>query len=182
MEYCIPNCFNNGLRTGEILIDAGLVTEAQVQVALKDQTIFGTIYRIGEILALRGWVQQETIDFLVADLPRIIQQTSKQRLGEYLIQACLLTQDQVDELLKEQRQCGVRIGALAVMHGWISKQTLDFLLGMLFPEKLNESGLEIRVKMADDREKDKLSKPSVSSRKPEIYDDPWVFDRRSRQD
>ena len=180
MEYYLSKYLNSNLRTGELLIKAGLVTEAQVQVALRDQTILGKLYRIGEILALRGWVQQATIDFLIIDLPRIIQQTSKLRLGEYLTEARLLTQEQVDELLKEQCQCGVRIGSLAVMHGWIGKQTLDFFLGIIFPDKLNESGLEIRVKVANNRADRHLNESSDSSNNPEVYDDPWVFDRRSR--
>ena len=182
MEYHFSNYLNNKLRTGELLINSGLVSEAQVQVALRDQAILGRLHRIGEILALRGWVRQETIDFLIIDLPNIIQQASKLRLGEYLIQARLLTQEQVDELLKEQRQCGVRIGSLAVMHGWISKQTLDFFLELLFPEKLNESDLEIRVKVVSNQAKDSLKKSSMPSAKSEIYEDPWVFDRRSRHE
>ncbi|NJK49179.1 hypothetical protein HC931_14245 [Candidatus Gracilibacteria bacterium] len=55
---------------GELLEDAGLVSPAQIEIALQDQTIYADM-RIGEILALRGWLKQETADFFVDKLPTI---------------------------------------------------------------------------------------------------------------
>lgn len=50
-------------RIGGYLVDAGLLTPAQVNVVLDDQKINGL--RFGEILAARGWVKQETIEYLM---------------------------------------------------------------------------------------------------------------------
>jgi len=50
-------------RLGGYLVDAGLLTPAQVSVALNDQKITGM--RFGEILAARGWVKQQTIEYLM---------------------------------------------------------------------------------------------------------------------
>ncbi len=50
-------------RIGGYLIDAGLLTPAQVDVALNDQKMTGM--RFGEILATRGWVKQQTIEYLM---------------------------------------------------------------------------------------------------------------------
>lgn len=50
-------------RLGGYLIEAGLITPAQVTVALNDQKMTGM--RFGEILAARGWVKQETIEYLM---------------------------------------------------------------------------------------------------------------------
>jgi hypothetical protein len=48
---------------GEYLIEAGLLTQAQVGVALTDQNT--TTMMFGEIIATRGWVKPQTIEYLV---------------------------------------------------------------------------------------------------------------------
>jgi len=50
-------------RLGSYLIDAGLLTPAQVEVVLHDQQ--QTRIRFGEILAARVRVKQKTIDYLM---------------------------------------------------------------------------------------------------------------------
>jgi hypothetical protein len=50
-------------RLGGYLVEAGLLTPSQVDVALNDQKLTGM--RFGEILAARGWVKQQTIEFLM---------------------------------------------------------------------------------------------------------------------
>lgn len=50
-------------RLGNYLIEAGLLTPAQVEVVLHDQQQLQM--RFGEILAARGWVKQTTIDYLM---------------------------------------------------------------------------------------------------------------------
>lgn len=52
-----------GKRLGGYLVEAGLLTPAQVEVVLNDQKITGM--RFGEILAARGWVKQQTIEYLM---------------------------------------------------------------------------------------------------------------------
>ncbi len=48
---------------GSYLIEAGLLTMAQVDVALNDQRLTGM--RFGEVLAARGWVKEQTVEFFV---------------------------------------------------------------------------------------------------------------------
>ena len=50
-------------RLGNYLMEAGLLTEAQINVALADQEITGM--RLGEALVRRGWVKEETIEYLM---------------------------------------------------------------------------------------------------------------------
>lgn len=50
-------------RLGDYLIEAGLVTASQVEVALADQLT--TQLRFGEVLIRRGWVKEETIEYLM---------------------------------------------------------------------------------------------------------------------
>jgi hypothetical protein len=49
-------------RLGSYLIDAGLLSPSQVDVALNDQASTGL--RFGEIIVERGWIKQQTIDYL----------------------------------------------------------------------------------------------------------------------
>jgi hypothetical protein len=50
-------------RLGGYLIDAGLLTPYQVDVALQDQESTGM--RFGDIIVERGWVKKQTIEYIV---------------------------------------------------------------------------------------------------------------------
>lgn len=55
--------FADSKKLGNYLMEAGLLTSAQIEVALADQQITGM--RLGEVLARRGWVKEETIEYLM---------------------------------------------------------------------------------------------------------------------
>ncbi|HIK23836.1 MULTISPECIES: hypothetical protein [unclassified Thermosynechococcus] len=50
-------------RLGNYLVEAELVTPAQIEVALADQRATGA--RLGDILVARGWVRRGTIEFIM---------------------------------------------------------------------------------------------------------------------
>lgn len=50
-------------RLGNYLVDAELVTPAQIEVALADQRATGS--RLGDILVARGWLKPGTIEFIM---------------------------------------------------------------------------------------------------------------------
>jgi ribosomal protein L37AE/L43A len=50
-------------RLGDYLVEAGLLTESQIEVALADQLTTGL--RFGEVLVRRGWVKEDTIEYLM---------------------------------------------------------------------------------------------------------------------
>jgi hypothetical protein len=50
-------------RLGSYLLEAELLTQAQVDVALADQQVTGM--QFGEILVARGWIKQQTIEYLM---------------------------------------------------------------------------------------------------------------------
>lgn len=56
-------------RIGSYLVEAGLLTTAQLDVALNDQKMTedmtGTRMQLGEIVAARGWVKEQTIEYLM---------------------------------------------------------------------------------------------------------------------
>ena len=48
---------------GAYLVEAGLLTDAQVGVALADQST--TAMPFGEIVVARGWVKEQTVEFIM---------------------------------------------------------------------------------------------------------------------
>jgi hypothetical protein len=121
---------------GEILQQAGLVSAAQVQVALQDQQQYKHL-RLGEILALRGWLKQKTADFFAERWAILLAQKKKYPLGYWLKAAALLDEDQINLILSKQQQkmkknfIRTRFGRLVVSHGLLKKQTIDFFLESL---------------------------------------------------
>jgi hypothetical protein len=55
--------FHESKRLGDYLVDAGLLTQSQIEVALEDQ--LNTGLRLGDVLVRRGWVKEETIEYLM---------------------------------------------------------------------------------------------------------------------
>jgi hypothetical protein len=71
-------------RLGGYLVEAGLITPAQVDVALNDQKIMDGM-RFGEILSARGWVKQQTIEYFMRKIVeperQAVEQAKQQRVS-----------------------------------------------------------------------------------------------------
>lgn len=68
-------------RLGDYLVEAGLLTEAQIEVALADQLT--TSLRFGDVLIRRGWVKEETIEYLMKKVV-LPERTGLQDTASYL--------------------------------------------------------------------------------------------------
>jgi ribosomal protein L37AE/L43A len=82
-------------RLGDYLVEAGLLTDSQIEVALADQVTTGL--RFGEVLVRRGWVKEETIEYLmqkviVPERSGLSQNTSFLASSRNLLKALLLDQ------------------------------------------------------------------------------------------
>jgi hypothetical protein len=66
---------------GEYLVEAGLLTHAQVDVILTDQVTASVPF--GEIVTMRGWVKEQTIEYLMRKiiLPERKAATARQTVG-----------------------------------------------------------------------------------------------------
>ncbi len=129
---------NRQKRIGEILTEAHIVTPAQLQVALYDQQAFSS-HRIGEILVIRGWIDQQTADFFADQWRVLCNHADRQALGSYFKAAGLLTDEAVQKIVHEQQRNGYRFGANAVLLGFIHQETLNYFLEALFPDQRNEA-------------------------------------------
>ncbi|NJN23375.1 MAG: hypothetical protein HC810_01870 [Acaryochloridaceae cyanobacterium RL_2_7] len=52
-----------GKKLGSYLVEAGLLSPAQIEVALADQQLNGV--RLGEVLVRRGWIKEETVEYFM---------------------------------------------------------------------------------------------------------------------
>ena len=126
----IPNTYWNPL-LGEILREADLITESQLETILQDKLHYRS-YRIGELIALRGWLKQETVDFFADDWETCLKQGPQYPIGEYLKQAGFLEQEDIKNILDQQQQLEMRFGEIAVARGFLKPTTLNFFLNHLF--------------------------------------------------
>ncbi len=122
--------FNKPL--GQILVEAGLISPSQIELALKEQK--QSKLKIGEILTLHGWIKQETADFFAEQWKKLLLETQKKPLIYYFQQAALLDQKQISELIRLQKlkQKKVRFHNLAVEQKYLKQATVDFFVTNLF--------------------------------------------------
>lgn len=63
-------------------------------------------------------------------------QLKSKPLGMYLVEAGIVTSDQVDTALKQQQKSGKRLGEILVTRGWVEQKTIDYLMEkVVFPER-----------------------------------------------
>jgi hypothetical protein len=130
-------------RLGETLLDANLISETQIEIALREQAQ-APQKRIGAIFVSKGWIRQETVDFFADEWQQILNQPRKnshKQLGYYLQKAALLDEQEIKLLIEEQKQGSlwIRLGALATLRGFLHQSTVDFFLEHLFPEYAADS-------------------------------------------
>ena len=126
---------------GQLLSEAGLISAQQIELALQEQIINSPGTRIGEILASRAWIKQETADFFVEQWSELVQQKQKQPLVYYLRQAALLNEEQISSILEERNKSTkkVRFHHLAIQKGLVKKETIDFFVRNLLAPNQKES-------------------------------------------
>ena len=130
---------------GQVLQQAGLVSAAQIETALEEQAQSRHL-RLGEILALHGWIKLETADFFALEWPASLKRP-RQPLGKYFKRAALLDEAQIQIILSEQKQTRQKLGEIAVAKGWITENTRNFFVEFqaslpkqdLTPERLFDS-------------------------------------------
>lgn len=144
---------------GEILKEADLISTPQLEVALRDQ-VYNRDLRLGEILALRGWIKQDTADFFVREWFKIINRRIEHPLGFYLKQAGLLEEDDIERILSLQHKYSLRFGDTAVKQGLVKPNTINFFLQNLFPSQLyNPPKATFKIQQ---QQEDKITKEDIT--------------------
>ncbi|MEL6911356.1 MAG: hypothetical protein AAFY63_06040 [Cyanobacteria bacterium J06643_13] len=144
---------------GTILQEADLITPPQLEVALRDQTYYEDM-RLGEILALRGWIKQDTADFFVQDWFKLINRRIDRPIGFYLNKAGLLSESDIQKILREQHATSLRFGDTAIKQGLLKPSTLDFFLQNLFPSQIDYINKTFQEN--EGRAKDKITNDDIT--------------------
>jgi hypothetical protein len=150
---------------GSYLIEAGLLKTEQLQEALTQQKL--TPIPLGQILASKGWVNQQTTEFLMKkvisserqltdteNLSSIYQKQIERMndsnsssialkqsvkpiyLGTYLIEAALVSDEQIHAALDEQKVCATPIGQILSRNGLVNQKTIEYLMEkVILPER-----------------------------------------------
>ena len=127
---------------GQLLNEAGLISAQQIELALREQIVNNPDTRIGEILASKGWINQQTADFFVEQWQDLIDSPQKHPLVYYFRQAGLLNEEQIDKILAERNHSAdkVRFHHLAIQKGLIKHETVDFFIrSLLIPNQQQKS-------------------------------------------
>ena len=117
---------------GEILVEAGLVSMHQIEIALREQKEYN--WKIGKILAKHNWIKQQTADFFAEKWSGLLRKSATRPLSLYLYAAGLLDRQQLLVLKQQQTQTKSesRLHSLAVEQGYLKQVTVDFFLRHLF--------------------------------------------------
>ena len=119
---------------GAVLQQAGLVSAEQIERAIEQQKKTHSSLKIGEILALQGRIDPQTASFFAERWEGAVTEQPKQPIGQYLKQAGLLDERQIETILAQQKHTERKFGELAIARGWLKQATLDFFLRYLYSE------------------------------------------------
>ncbi len=139
---------------GLVLQKAGLVSPEQVKIALEERINLPD-RRIGEIMALKGWIQPQTADFFAEQWPKLLLETKQPPIGQYFKAAGLINDELITKILQEQQSNGIKFGALAVSRGIISPKTLNFFLEQL---ELVKSKKQVKIAVPYFKQSEHLNK------------------------
>ncbi len=124
----------------QTLIQAGLLSDTQAQVVRYDQELHPDM-SLGEILSLRGWAVEETIDFFELLWEMRHTQPERKNIGQYLLEAHLIDEEQLEDILTAQKHDAwghsLRFGEIAVLKGYVNQHTIHFFIEHLFPDQLH---------------------------------------------
>lgn len=150
---------NNTLPLGMLLENAGLIDDKQLQHALELQSKYPQM-KLGEILVLKEGIKSKTISFFVDKWQEIQKEGQQFPIGYYLKNASLLSDQQIETILTEQKVNKLKFGDIAVHKGWLKQNTINFFLNslsikpqqplsLIALEKYNQENLYLERKYAN---------------------------------
>ncbi len=166
---------------GRILVDGGFVTPGDLESAIERQKT--TNGQLGEILVGMGVLNPVALKAVLSiqkDLASLEDAVKvgagvHMLLGELLVKAKKLTQEQLDLVLREQDRTGKKIGELLIHHGLLFENELETVLAfqriqrneapgsekLRLGELLVATGQITRAQLEDVLKRQKLSKKKI---------------------
>jgi type IV pilus assembly protein PilB len=109
-------------KIGEILIEEGLINEAQLQDAYQAQHTSQTYKPIGQILVDQKLITQKQLNYLLD------RNWKRARLGDILVRSGVITKDLIDIALSKQKESGIRLGEELVKQNFLSEKVMRQVL------------------------------------------------------
>lgn len=123
-------------RVGEILQAKGIISTDSIQKVLEEQKNLKKRL-VGEIIADNANMSQDDIEHTLAVTKKSRKMPPRARVGEILIAAGLITQEQVNAALQEQEgNKNKKIGQLLIEHGFVTEDQLLVALAAKFRLKI----------------------------------------------
>ncbi len=114
---------------GQVILESGVITEAQLREALAHQEKWGG--KIGEILIEKGYITEQKLrDFLNLQVSVNSAATwmapgkKEHLLGDIMLAAEVINREQLEEALDYQKNTGAKLGSILIEKGYISEQAL----------------------------------------------------------
>ncbi len=115
---------NSSGHLGEMLVRVGLLTDAQLAEAIRDQRARPSYVPLGRILVERKFVTRAQIDLLLKSAGK------RPRLGELLVSSGHITAAQLAHGLERQRALGVPLGQVLVRLGYVTEEAMRQTLAL----------------------------------------------------
>ena len=149
----------NTLPIGELLQNAGLISDKQLEIALGVQSQHPQM-KLGEILSMQEVIDVRTVDFFADQWQKIKQDEQKFSLDYCLKKAFILNDKQIEYIVAEQQNSNLNFSDIAEKKGWIKQKTLDFflkelaretpsLMSLIDLEEYNQQHLHLEKKYAN---------------------------------
>jgi len=111
-------------RLGDLLLQEGLVTQAQLEAALQEQRERAAYVPLGQILVAWKLITPKQLTLLLERAEK------RPRLGELLLRHGAITQQRLDEALRQQKLKHRPLGELLVRMGFITDEALRQVLSI----------------------------------------------------
>lgn len=108
------------------LVQAGILTQNELDKLLIDYQPFSLQQRFGEFLRLNLSVPPKVMEFLLNPLSSFDDGFNEKRLGERLVELGLIQQWRLDDALKRQESSGQRLGEILEQDGCLSQEAAQF--------------------------------------------------------
>lgn len=130
-------------RFGELLVEENLITAAQLEAALRLQSVSRTYVPIGQVLLANKLITRRTLNAMLH------RHGKRSRLGEVLLKARRITAAQLDAALARQRKTPMPIGQALIQLGAVTEMTMrDALCTQLHVNFFDLDPIQIDQKLA----------------------------------
>ncbi len=109
---------------GEMLVRVGLITDAQLADAMREQHLRSSYVPLSQILIERNVVSRRQLDQLLENAEK------RPRLGDLLVRNGSITQDQLSHALERQRALHVPLGQVLVRLGYTTEKAMRDALAL----------------------------------------------------